>query len=178
MEEFLLACGEKELVEQIRRSFDTDAPMPTALHEAALRYYRQYLVVGGMPECVEKYMETKDFVLLRHIQTMILESYLNDMSKYNKENEIKKTRLCYNSVTVQLSKKNTRFQYKLIKRGARAAEFENAMGWLALSGIVTRVYRTERPVKPLEDNKDIDAFKSIFRISVCSALRKTQFRRT
>jgi len=162
MEEFLLACGEKELVEQIRHCFDTDTSMPAALHEAALAYYRQYLVVGGMPECVEKYLATKDLVLLRHIQAMILESYLNDMSKYNKENEIKKTRLCYNSVTVQLSKKNTRFQYKLIKRGARAAEFENAIEWLSLSGIVTRIYRAERPEKPLEDNKDIDAFKIYF----------------
>jgi len=162
MEEFLLAFGEKDLVERIRRCFDTGENMPAALHDIALDYYRQYLVVGGMPECVEKYLETKDLVLLRHIQTMILEGYLNDMSKYNKENEIKKTRLCYNSVTVQLSKKNTRFQYKLIKQGARVAEFENAIEWLSLSGIITRVYRAERPVKPLDDNKDIDAFKIYF----------------
>ena len=56
-------------------------------------------------------------------------------------------------------KKNTRFQYKLIKSGARAAEFENAIEWLALSGIVTRIHRVERPAKPLENYKDIDAFK-------------------
>jgi len=162
MEEFLLASDEKDLVTRIRQCFGTDTPMPAALHDIALAYYRQYLVVGGMPECVEKYVATKDLVLTRHIQTMILESYLNDMSKYNKENEIKKTRYCYNSVTVQLSKKNTRFQYKLIKKGARAAEFENAIEWLALSGIVARIYRAERPVKPLDDNKDIDAFKIYF----------------
>jgi len=159
MEEFLLAWGEKELIERIRRCFETDAPMPVSLHESALSYYRQYLVVGGMPECVEKYIATKDFILLRHTQAVILESYLNDMSKYNKENEIKKTRLVYDNITVQLSKKNTRFQYKLIKSGARAAEFENAVEWLALSGIVTRVHRVERPVKPLENYRDIDAFK-------------------
>jgi predicted AAA+ superfamily ATPase len=159
MEEFLLACGERELIEQIRVCFDADAPMPAALHEAALSYYRQYLTVGGMPECVDKYITTKDFILLRHTQAMILESYLNDMSKYNKENEIKKTRLVYDHITVQLSKKNTRFQYKLIKTGARASEFENAIEWLALSGIATRAYRIEHPKKPLENYKDIDAFK-------------------
>ncbi|MDR1464283.1 MAG: ATP-binding protein [Oscillospiraceae bacterium] len=159
MEEFLLAAGEEDLVAQIRHCFETDTPMPSALHDAALAYYRQYLIVGGMPECVEKYLATKDFILLRHTQALILESYLNDMSKYNKENEIKKTRLCYNNVTVQLSKKNTRFQYKLIKKGARAAEFENAIEWLALSGIVTRIYRVEHPQKPLDDYRDIDAFK-------------------
>ena len=160
MEEFLLACGEDELIAQIQRCFESDTPMPAALHDAALSYYRQYLVVGGMPECVEKYVATKDLILLRHTQALILESYLNDMSKYNKENEIKKTRLVYDNITVQLSKKNTRFQYKLIKSGARAAEFENAIEWLGLSGIVTRIYRVEHPKKPLENYRDIDAFKT------------------
>ena len=159
IEEFLLAFGERELAAQIRECFETDMPMPSVLHEAALSYYRRYLVVGGMPECVDKYISTKDYILLRHIQESILESYLNDMSKYNRENEIKKTRLVYDNITVQLSKKNTRFQYKLIKSGARAAEFENAIEWLALSGIVTRIHRVERPAKPLENYKDIDAFK-------------------
>jgi predicted AAA+ superfamily ATPase len=159
MEEFLLAFGEQELITQIRKCCEKDTPMPTALHDAALSYYRQYLVVGGMPECVEKYIATKDFILLRHTQASILESYLKDMSKYNKENEIKKTHLVYDNITVQLSKKNTRFQYKLIKSGARAAEFENAIEWLALSGIVTRIHRVEHPTKPLENYRDIDASK-------------------
>ena len=160
MEEFFLACGEDELIAQIRKCFETDSPMPAALHDAALAYYRQYLVVGGMPECVDKYIATKDFILLRHTQALILESYLNDMSKYNTDNEIKKTRLVYDNITVQLSKKNTRFQYKLIRSGARAAEFENAIEWLGLSGIVTRIYRVERPTKPLENYRDIDSFKT------------------
>jgi predicted AAA+ superfamily ATPase len=159
LEESMLASGEQELIAEIRSCFENDAPMPAALHDAALSCYRQYLVVGGMPECVEKYVATKDFILLRHTQASILESYLNDMSKYNKDNEIKKTRLVYDNITVQLSKKNTRFQYKLIKSGARASEFENAIEWLALSGIVTRIHRVERPTKPLENYRDIDAFK-------------------
>ena len=159
MEEFLLAFGERDLVSRIRGCFETNTPMPSALHEQALSYYRQYLVTGGMPECIKKYIETKDFILLRYTQSLILESYLNDMSKYNRENEIKKTRLAYDNITVQLSKKNTRFQYKLIKPGARAAEFENAIEWLALSGIVSRIYMVEQPLKPLENYRNIDAFK-------------------
>lgn len=159
MEEFLLAFGETDLVSEIRRCFETDSPLPSALHDAALSYYRQYLVVGGMPECIEKYVSTRDLILLRHTQALLLESYLNDMSKYNKENEIKKTRQVYDNITVQLSRKNTRFQYKLIKKGGRAAEFENAIEWLALSGIVTRIYRVENPIKPLENYRDIDSFK-------------------
>lgn len=158
-EEFLFAHGEQDLIKQIRVSFDADTPMPFALHDAAMDYYRQYLVVGGMPECVEKFIETKDYILVRHTQAMILMSYLNDMSKYNKQNEIKKTRLVYDNITVQLSKKNTRFQYKLVKTGGRASEFENAIEWLSLSGIVTRIYQVETPMKPLENYRNIGAFK-------------------
>ena len=113
MEEFMLALGEETLVKEIKKSFDTDKPLPAALHETAMQLYRQYLVVGGMPECVMQFAQIKDYILVRHTQDTILASYLNDMSKYNNLNEIKKTRLAYDNITVQLSKKNTRFQYKL-----------------------------------------------------------------
>ena len=159
IEEFMLALGENDLVNQIKNSFQTDKPLPTALHDYAMMLYGQYLVVGGMPECVLQYAETKDYILVRHTQDTILASYLNDMSKYNNLNEIKKTRLAYDNITVQLSKKNTRFQYKLIKKGGRASEFENAIEWLNLSGIVSQVYRVEQIKKPLENYRDIDAFK-------------------
>ena len=159
LEEFLLALGEDALVQQIRICFASQSPMPAALHDAAMQRYRQYLVVGGMPECVQQFAETQDYILVRHTQDTILQSYLNDMSKYNNLNEIKKTRLTYDNITVQLSKKNTRFQYKLIKKGGRAAEFENAVEWLCLSGIVSQVYRAEQIKKPLENYRDIDAFK-------------------
>lgn len=159
MEEFLLACNEDDLLSQIKTCFHEDKPLPSALHDMAMEYYRKYLVVGGMPECVSKFLETKDYILVRHTQDMILQSYLNDMSKYNSGNEIKKTRLTYDNITVQLSKKNTRFQYKLIKKGGRAAEFENAIEWLTLSGIVSQVYKVEQIMKPLENYRNIDAFK-------------------
>ena len=159
IEEFMLAMGEETLVQQIRQCFDANTPLPSALHEAALMLYRQYLVVGGMPECVLQFVETKDYILIRHTQDTILANYLNDMSKYNTLNEIKKTRLTYDNITVQLSKKNTRFQYKLIKKGGRASEFENAIEWLTLSGIVSQIYKVEQIKKPLENYRDIDSFK-------------------
>ncbi len=159
LEEFMLALGEDALVEQIKKCFQANTPMPSALHDTAMRLYRQYLVVGGMPECVTQFVQTGDYILIRHIQDTILASYLNDMSKYNNLNEIKKTRLAYDNITVQLSKKNTRFQYKLIKKGGRASEFENAIEWLCLTGIVSRVFRVEQIKKPLENYRDIDAFK-------------------
>lgn len=159
MEEFLLALGEENLTSRIKECFQSDAPMPSALHDAAMLRYRQYLIIGGMPECVLQFVGTRDYILVRHTQDTILTSYLNDMSKYNNLNEIKKTRLVYDNITVQLSRKNTRFQYKLIKKGGRSAEFENAIEWLALSGIVSQVYKVEQIKKPLENYRDIDAFK-------------------
>lgn len=159
MEEFMLAMGQETLVRQIKTCFETDTQMPSAFHDAAMQLYRQYLVVGGMPECVMQFADTKDYMFVRHMQDTILASYLNDMSKYNNLNEIKKTRLVYDNITVQLSKKNTRFQYKLIKKGGRASEFENAIEWLTLSGIVSQVYKVEQAKKPLENYRNIDTFK-------------------
>ncbi len=160
MEEFLLALGEKDLVERIHGCFDDNSPMPQALHDAALKLYRQYLAVGGMPEAVSRFIDTHDYTQVRHVLETIQMDYLDDMSKYQKSaNEIKKTRLTYGTIAVQLSKKNTRFQYKIIKKGARAAEYENAIEWLVSASLLFRIYRAEQIIKPLENYKDIDDFK-------------------
>ena len=160
LEEFLLAVGEEDFVHRVRTCFDENTPMPAALHEAGLKRYRQYLVIGGMPEAVARFVDTQDYVQVRHIQDTIQMDYLDDMSKYqNNPNEIKKTRLTYNTIAVQLSKKNKRFQYKLLKTGARAAEYENAIQWLVTAHLVYQIYRAEQIRKPLENYKDIDDFK-------------------
>ena len=144
LEEFMIALGESELIEKIKEAFNTNTPLPKVLHEEAMNIYKKYLLIGGMPECVMQYVQTNNYVLIRNQQNTLLQGYLNDMSKYNNLNEIKKTRLLYDNITVQLSKKNTRFQYKLIKTGARASEFENAIEWLCLSGITSRVYKLDQ----------------------------------
>ena len=160
MEEFLLAVGEEALVRQIHACFEANSPMPAALHEAGLQRYRQYLVIGGMPEAVSRFVDTQDYVQVRHIQDTIQMDYLDDMSKYQESaNEIKKTRLTYNTIAVQFSKKNKRFQYKLLKKGARAAEYENAIQWLVTAHLMYQVYRAEQIKKPLDNFKDIDDFK-------------------
>ncbi len=158
-EEYLLSQGDTELVAQIRASFTSNTVLPAALHESAMLHLRTYLCVGGMPEAVQVFSETKNYTLVRHVQDTLLSGYLNDMSKYNDKTGTRKTRLTYNNITVQLSRKNTRFIYKLIKKGGRAAEFENAIEWLCLSGIVSKVYRAEQVKKPLANYEDIDSFK-------------------
>ena len=84
----------------------------------------------------------------------------------------KRHRLVYDNITVQLSKKNTRFQYKLVKKGGRSSEFENAIEWLCLSGIVSQVYKVEQIKKPLENYRDIDAFKVYVSDLGCFAQRR------
>lgn len=160
MEEFLYAMDEADLAKRIRDGYTNNSPMPAALHEAALKLYRQYLVIGGMPEAVSRFVDTQDYTQVRHVLETIQMDYLDDMSKYQESsNEIKKTRLAYGTVAVQLSKKNTRFQYKLLKNGARAAEYENAIEWLVSANLISRIYRAEQIMKPLENYKDIDDFK-------------------
>lgn len=160
MEEFLLAMNEEVLVKQIHNCFEENISMPQALHETALGLYRQYLAIGGMPEAVARFIDTHDYIQIRHILETIQMDYLDDMSKYQEStNEVKKTRLTYGTVAVQLSKKNTRFQYKIIKTGARASEYENAVEWLISAGLLSRIYRVEQIRKPLENYKDIDDFK-------------------
>ena len=105
-------------------------PLSSALHDAAMQRYRKYLVDGGLPECVLQFIQTHNYVLVRHTQVSMLVSYLNDMSKYNS--------------TVQFSKRNTRFQFKLIKKGGRSTEFEKAIEWLCLSGIASQVYTMDQ----------------------------------
>jgi len=158
-EEYLLASDYGKFVEIIKKCYEHNEPMDKLYHNAVMDRYRQYLVVGGMPECVAKFMETGDHGLIRSTQKEILNAYLDDMGKYNNANEIKKTRLTYNSITSQLSKKNTRFQYKLVKQGGRAKELENAVEWLVLSGICHRVHFLDTIKKPLDNYKNADGFK-------------------
>ena len=102
MEEFLLALGENDLVERIHNCYKENTPMPQALHEAAIKLYRQYLAVGGMPEVVARFIDTQDYTQVRHVLDTIQMDYLDDMSKYQgSANEIKKTRLTYGTIAVQ-----------------------------------------------------------------------------
>lgn len=160
MEEYLLAIHEENLIDEIRHCFENNTPIHPELHRQAINYYHQYLLIGGMPACVQLFIDTHDFIHVRHIQDTILTAYLNDMSKYNTNADIKKTRMIYNSITVQLSKENTKFQYKLVKKSGRASEFEGAIDWLNLSGIIDIVSRVNMPSKPLDDYIDLAAFKA------------------
>lgn len=158
-EEYLMARGEPELIALIRECYENNIPLDSAFHERALDYYKEYLFVGGMPEAVEEYGKNHNPELVRVIQQTILESYQNDMGKYNRQSEIPKTRIVYKNVSTQLAKENKKFQYKNIKQGGRASEFENAIEWLCLAGIASQNYRIEQIMLPLDAYRSLTDFK-------------------
>jgi len=169
-EEYLLARDEKDLIELIRKAFDNNASLDSAFHNRALEYYKEYLFVGGMPEAVEEFGKNKNPELVRIIQQTILESYQNDMGKYNKQSEIPKTRIVYKNISTQLAKENKKFQYKNIKQGGRASEFESAIEWLCLAGIASQNYRIEQIMLPLNAYRSLSDFKFYMNdVGLCGA---------
>ena len=175
-EEYLMARDEHGLIELIRECYEANTPLDTAFHERALDYYREYLFVGGMPEAVEEYGKNRNPELVRVIQQTILESYHNDMGKYNKQSEIPKTRIVYKNISTQLAKENKKFQYRVIKKGGRASEFEGAIEWLCLSGIASQVFRLEQVMLPLNAHRSFSDFKFYMNdVGLCVASQDIHF---
>lgn len=158
-EEYLMAKEEDLLLEKIKACFNDNSPLEDALHEKALGLYREYLFIGGLPAVVADYAKNGNAQLASVLQSEILEAYLDDMSKYNKKSDISKTRLVYRNISAQLSKENRKFQYKCIKSGGRAADFEDAIEWICLAGIAKRVFRLEQVKLPLQANSSASDFK-------------------
>lgn len=160
-EEFLMAFGNEflELINEIKNSYISNKALPLPLHEMALDMYKKFLYIGGMPEVVKEYVETKNIELVRIIQKDIIDAYFNDMSKYNRATEIPKTKLVFENISTQLAKENKKFQYKYLKSGARASLYEEAIKWVCNAGIANQLFRLERVSLPLESNKSTTDFK-------------------
>lgn len=122
-------------------------------------YLKQYLYIGGMPEVVETYVETKDFIEVRRKQEVLLESYEQDFSKHAPNAIVPRIRQLWNNIPTQLAKENKKFIYGLIKQGARAREYEIALSWLIDCGLVYQVNRVNACKVPLSAYQDFNAFK-------------------
>lgn len=156
--EFLIAIGRENLVYEIKKHFENNERMDKDLHEFCLKLYRIYLVVGGMPESVQTYLDEQKIISTLDIQAMILESYVRDMTKYANNSESNRIISAFDSIPVQLAKENKKFQYKVISKGATSSLFGPAILWLKNSGIVNQVFRVT-PNIPLEMHKDLSVFK-------------------
>ncbi len=158
-EEFLWAMGCEELACEIRTCFEAMTPLAPSLHEEALSLYRQYLVVGGMPEAVQTYVQTGSIVDVAEKHRIILDGYSADTNKYADERLSAKTRACFDSIPQQLAKDNRKFQYKVVRAGGNASLFGDALDWLALSGTVMRCSLVEHIESPLEAFASPSVFK-------------------
>lgn len=156
-EEFLWALDRKDLSELIREHFKSNEMFN--LHEIALQYYKEYLVVGGMPRVILDFLETKDFNFVLASQKTINDSYIADMAKYASPMETIRILNAFNTIPSQLAKENKKFQYKLIKSGARAHEYEVPIEWLISSGIVNRCTKVNEGKLPLKAYCEPSSFK-------------------
>ena len=155
-EEFLKAIGEGGLLEILSSN---DWKLITAYKSKFIDYLRQYYYVGGMPEAVSTYCESKNFVEVRNIQKQILNAYDQDFSKHAPYEIVPRIRMIWNSIPAQLAKENRKFIYGLLKKGARAKDYELALSWLNDCGQVNKVYRAKKPGFPLIAYEDRSAFK-------------------
>ena len=156
-EEFLWAINKKTAVEIIRECFEKNEVC--SLHDIYLDIYKTYLLVGGMPQVVNEYIENKDFNTISIIQKNINDAYIADMVKYATPVETAKILAAYNSVPAQLAKENHKFQYKIIKTGARAYDFEFSLDWLKAAGIVHKCVKSREGKFPLDLFAEPDFFK-------------------
>ncbi|MDR0897146.1 MAG: DUF4143 domain-containing protein [Oscillospiraceae bacterium] len=158
-EEFLWALGEERLAEDIREAFQTDTALPTPLHEKAMDLYRQYVIVGGMPQAVLTYRDANSLILVPDVQNRITNDYIADMAKYATNSESVNIRAAYQSIPAQLAKDNKKFQYKVVRRGGTAAIFGAAIDWLTFAGVVMKCQRIDHGFMPLNVYSDLTSFK-------------------
>lgn len=151
-EEFLLAIEEEKLLELIKEKYTKLSPLPEVIHKKALKLYNEYICIGGMPASILHYLERdKDISKYNdNILSMIIMSYLADMSKYTENIESIRNNKIYNSIPVQLGKENKKFKYSLVEKSARAREYDSAMEWLISSNMLLKCQGIQTPKSPLK----------------------------
>ena len=137
-EEYLWARDKERLAGDIRTAFNKMEPLPEALHQEATELYREYLIIGGMPACINAFLEHGSFLDVPLVQSEIIDNYTADMAKYASNSDSVKIRACYNSVPAQLAKDNKKFQYKVVQKGGSVTLFGASIDWLLLSGAVLK----------------------------------------
>ena len=169
--EYLMACGRESTVKTLR---DTDWTAIELEHEYLENRLREYYFTGGMPEAVAEFIETGDTKKTRLIQHNIIEAYNNDISKHTKT-EVQRIHQVWESIPAQLAKENKKFIFGMLKKGARAADFELALQWLVDAGLIYKVERCKTPLLPLKLYADNSAFKIyLLDIGLLAAMAQTQ----
>lgn len=154
--EFLMATGQEQFAELLDKQ---DFQMITSFKQTYIDALKYYYFVGGMPEAVACFAESKDFNEVREIQKRILAAYEQDFSKHAPNEIVPRLRMLWNSIPSQLAKENKKFIYGLVREGGRAKDYETAILWLSDCGLVHKVSRVNAAGIPLRAYEDLKAFK-------------------
>lgn len=154
--EFLMAMDENTLLQALE---NRDHDMMSAFAPKLQDLLKNYYYVGGMPEAVQRFLDTKDYMQVRTVQKELIELYESDFGKHISENELPRVRMVWNSIPAQLAKENKKFFFGQMKKGARSSEFEVAIEWLLDCGLIHKVNRVTKPAMPLKSYLDFPAYK-------------------
>lgn len=152
-EEFLWALDNEVLMDFIRLHFEKRKPMEQAMHRKAMDYFRQYLIVGGMPQAVAAYVQTHDFDRVDRVKRDILELYRADIVKHAEGYEMKVAQI-FDDIPAQLQKHEKKFKFSSLKKEARFREYEDSLFWLTDAMIVNMCYNSTAPNIGLKMNMD------------------------
>lgn len=155
--EFLLANEEDQTIEYIKKYYKDG--LPATIVEKMNDYLKQYFIVGGMPKCVDTFIKTHDYQKVSNIQKGIIASYQNDFSKHAPKGIVPKIHHVWESIPSQLAKENKKFIYGVVREGARAREYEDALMWLKDCSAVRRVGLVGGGRLPLKTYEDLKSFK-------------------
>ena len=156
--EFLLANGDDNLAAYLEQ-IDTLEPIPDAFFNPLYEKLKMYYITGGMPESVLMWTEARDVNAMQDSLSAIVDAYERDFAKHPDVREFPKISMVWKSIPSQLAKENKKFIYKVIKEGARAREYEDALQWLVDARLVHKIYRSTAPGLPMSAYDDISAFK-------------------
>lgn len=156
--EFLMANGDENLVQYLK-SVDILEPLPDAFFNPLYEKLKMYYVTGGMPEPVAMWTEDRDVDAMQSSLSNIIGAYERDFGKHPDVKEFPKISMIWKSIPSQLARENKKFIYKVVKEGARAREYEDALQWLVDANLVSKIYRSTAPGLPISAYDDLSAFK-------------------
>ena len=150
---------EKQLIDKLKACLSGETPVPEGLHNRFRELLLQYTVVGGMPDAVQTFVDTRQMDQVLQIQRNIIRSYEDDMVKYADKKDKSRIRECFQSIPRQLSKENKKFQYSLVRKNTTATHYRGSLQWIEDAGIIARCRNLRITELPLDGNAEEDVFK-------------------
>jgi len=159
-EEFLWANGiSEQVIDLLQNSLEQCSPVPEPIHNRMRELLLQYAVIGGMPEVVQRFIDTHQISQTLLLQRNILDEYRDDMVKYAVGKDKSKIRECFDSIPKQLAKENKKFQYSVIRKKGTSEMYQGSIKWIEDAGIIRRCYNLTSPELPLDGNAIPEIFK-------------------